>query len=207
MKKSILLIVACAFAFATVQAQSSEVEATTQLTKAEQFKLKSSFIKEELIYKYEDKNLHVCTQLFTDLKTGEQLVTLEFRAPIQGLKSAAEFYFSPLGYLDMEQIDDLLLALEMILDGSNNSDKKDRYSISYTAPGGIDVYYTNGVSLGIVNTTPVVSFRKKWFKLDEYGVQTSTYSEAESALNIKDLPKLISGIKEAQTIAQQALAK
>ena len=38
MKKSFLLIVACVFAFATVQAQSSEVEATTQQTKAEQFK-------------------------------------------------------------------------------------------------------------------------------------------------------------------------
>ena len=44
MKKTILLIVACVFAFATVQAQSSEVEATTKLTKAEQFKAKSDFI-------------------------------------------------------------------------------------------------------------------------------------------------------------------
>ena len=42
MKKTFLLIVACFFAFATVQAQSSEVEATTQLTKAEQFKTKNS---------------------------------------------------------------------------------------------------------------------------------------------------------------------
>ena len=43
MKKTFLLIVACVFAFATVQAQSSEVEATTQQTKAEQFKQKNSF--------------------------------------------------------------------------------------------------------------------------------------------------------------------
>ena len=50
MKKTFLLIVACVFAFATVQAQSSEVEATTQQTKAEQFKQKNSFIKEETLY-------------------------------------------------------------------------------------------------------------------------------------------------------------
>ncbi len=208
MKKTILLIVACVITFATVRAQSSEVEATTKLTKAEQFKLTSSLIKEELIYKYENKHLCIYTQLFTDLEIGEQLVALEFRAPLPGiLKSATDVIFHPLGYLDMEQIDDLLLALEMILEESNNSEKKDRYSITYTTPGGIDIYYTNGVTLGVVNTTPVVSFRKKWFKLDEYGVQTSTYSEAEATLDIKDLPQLISGIKEAQIVCKKELAE
>ena len=49
MKKAFLLMVACAFAFVSAQAQSSEVEAFTQSTKAQQFKDKNSFIKETKI--------------------------------------------------------------------------------------------------------------------------------------------------------------
>ena len=63
MKKTFLLIVACVFAFATVQAQSSEVEATTQQTKAEQFKQKNSFIKETEIYKFDQVGVKVLAKL------------------------------------------------------------------------------------------------------------------------------------------------
>ena len=48
---------------------------------------------------------------------------------------------------------------------------------------------------------------KKWFKVDEYGAQTAVYSEGTTNCPIKDLPKLINSIKEAQTIANQALEK
>ena len=184
MKKTILLIVACAFAFATVQAQSSEVETTTQLTKAEQFKLNCSFIKEAEIYKYEGFGSQVLVKLFTDLKSNEQLVALEF------CKVLASDISLSLGYLDMDQVDDLLFALENILKGSSNATKKDKFIISYTAPSGIDVDYNH-------NSDDIVTLRRKG---------TYDYKFAVT-LGVAGLPKLISSIKEAQVIANQALAK
>ena len=83
MKKTILLIVACVITFATVREQSSEVEAATQTTKVEQFKLKNTFVKEEQIYKYESGiNMKILSKLFTNLKTGEQMTALEFNYPL-----------------------------------------------------------------------------------------------------------------------------
>lgn len=203
MKKTFLLIVTCVFAFATVQAQSSEVEATTQQTKAEQFKQKNSFIKETEIYKFDQVGVKVLAKLFTDLQSNEQLVALEFH-PSTFVKVLSGGMAAPLGYLDMNQVDDLLLALETILNESNNSTKKDKYTISYTAPGGIDVFFTTDFP---GQPAPVVMFRKKWFVTDDYGVQTINYSEAFAMLPINFLSKLISSIKEAQMIANQALAK
>lgn len=203
MKKSFLLIVACIFTFATAQAQSSEVEATTQLTKAEQFKQKNNFIKESEIYKFDQVGVKVLAKLFTDLQSGEQVVALEFH-PSTLVKVLSGGVATPLGYLDMDQVDDLLLALETILNESNNSAKKDKYTISYTAPGGIDVFFTTDFP---GQPAPVVMFRKKWFVIDNYGVQTSNYSEGYAMLPINFLSKLISSIKEAQAIAIQALNK
>lgn len=194
MKKTFLLIVACVFAFATVQAQSSEVEATTQLTKAEQFKAKNSFIKEETLY-HRNLGLTVYAQLFTDLKSGEQLITFMFYG-ITG----------PLGYLDFEEVDNLLLALETILNESNNSSKKDNYSISYTAPGGIDVYFTTEGLVGL-SSKYGLRFSKKWYIIDDYGMRTSKYSQEVAILPITALPNVIAAIKEAKAIANQALAK
>lgn len=194
MKKTFLLIVACVFAFATVQAQSSEVEATTQLTKAEQFKAKNSFIKEETLF-HRNLGLTVYAQLFTDLKSGEQLITFMFYG-ITG----------PLGYLDFEEVDNLLLALETILNESNNSSKKDNYSISYTAPGGIDVYFTTEGLVGL-SSRYGLRFSKKWYIIDDYGMRTSKYSQEVAILPITALPNVIAAIKEAKAIANQALAK
>ena len=198
MKKLLILIVACIFAFTTVQAQSSEVETTTQLTKAEQFKLKNSFIKETEIYEHTGNGVKMLAKLFKDLKTGEEITALEF------YQSALKLTGLPLGYLDMDSVDDLLLALETIQNEHNNYTKKDKFTISYTAPGGIDVYYVTDYPGQIA---PVVLLRKKWFAIDDYGTQTSKYSESLAILPIKELPKLISAIKEAQMIANQALEK
>lgn len=203
MKKTILLIVACTFAFIGVQAQRSEVETISQLTKAEQFKLKNSFVKETEIYKHSENGVQMFAKLFTDLKSKEQLAALEFH-PSKLVKFLSGGQAQPLGYLDMDQVDDLLLALETISKESNNADKKDKFTITYTAPGGIDVLFATDFP---GQPTPIVMFRKKWFTVDDYGVQTSNYSEAYAVLPIKGLTNLISAIKEAQAIAIQSLGK
>lgn len=203
MKKLLILITTCFFAIISIQAQSSEVEASTQLTKAEQFKTNNSFIKEELIYKDDIFSVKIKAKLFTDLKTGEQLAALEFSAStaVKVLSGGAD---APLGYIDMDQIDDLLLALETILETHNNSSKKDNYSISYTSNGGIDVtFMTNFPG----QTAPILLLRKKWHAIDDYGVLTAKYTESINIIPVSSLPKFISSIKEAQIIAQQSLNK
>ena len=199
MKKAFLLIVACIFAFVNAQAQSSEVEAASQKTKVEEFKLKNSFIKEDHLYKHDGNGLKVIAKLITDLKTKEQIVALEFwpSTAMKVLGGAME----PLGYLDMEHVDDFILALETILAETQKADKKDVFSITYTAPGGIDVSYMGDIA------APILVFRKKWHTVNEYGVPTCVYTANPPAVALQGLPKLIAGLKEAQAIAQQSLGK
>jgi hypothetical protein len=207
MKKAFLLIVACTFAFVSAYAQTSAVEAVSQLTKAEQFKAKNSFVKETTIYEDKQSGMKLYAKLFTDLNSGEQLTALEIW-PTVGSKLLTGGNISPLGYLDMDQIDDLLLALETILSEAKAADQKQMSTITYTANGGIDVFFTNAISGSAFGGTPgVVVFRKKWYHLNEYGVQTISYSEATTDCSIKNLPKLIAAVKEAQTIAKQSLGK
>ena len=210
MKKVILFIVACAFTCTGVQAQSSEVEVASQTTKAEQFKERSSLIKEAEIFKHTESGVKMYAKLFTDLNSGDQLAALEFYATATlGEKLLAAsvgvgMSDGALGYLDMDHIDDLLLVLEKILDESNRASKKDKYTISYTTPGGLDVFYATEFQNEL---TPVVLLRKKWFAVDDYGAQTANYSSIYSKTPIKKLPELIAAIKEAQAIANQSLKK
>ncbi len=203
MKKAFLLIVVCTIASISAYAQTSAVEAASQLTKVEQFKANNSFIKETEIYKFSETGIKVFAKLFTDLKSGEQLAALEFH-PSTLVKALSSGLAQPLGYLDMDQVDDLLFALETISKESSSSDKKDKFTITYTAPGGIDVFYVTDFP---GQPAPIVIFRKKWFAIDDYGVQTSNYSEGMSILPIKSLTSFISSLKEAQTIANQSLGK
>ena len=204
MKKTFLLIVACVFAFVTVHAQSSEVEKTAQLTKAEQFKLKSSFIKEELIYKYQGQGVRLFAKLFIDMKTGEQLTALEFY-PSAGQQLMNAMFTNtvsePLGYLDMDAIDDLLLALETIVEIDKTSNKEDEFSLTYMTPNGIDVFFNRYEG----NAYGSCTFRKKWYSIDDYGIQTAKYSEGWINITVSALPKLISSIREAQIVCEKEL--
>ena len=203
MKKSFILIVACIFTFATVQAQSSEVEATTKLTKAEQFKAKSDFIKEDLIYKYQGQGVRLFAKLFVDLKTGEQLTALEFypSAGQQIMNSMLGVVSAPLGYLDMDAIDDLLLALETIVEIDKTSSKQDEFSVTYITPSGIDVFFNRYEG----NAYGTCTLRKKWYSIDDYGMQTVNYSEGWISIAVTALPKLISSIREAQIVCEKEL--
>ncbi len=200
MKKTFLLIAACVFACASAQAQSSEVEVATQLTKAEQFKERNSLIKEAEIYNYVEGGVRVYVKLFTDLNSGDKLAALEFVS-----KSMWEAENNqPLGYLDMDHVDDLILVLEKILEESKSSSRGDNYTITYTTPSGIDVCFATHLG---GEATKTLIMRKKWFVTDDYGVQTAKYSSAYDKLSVMRLPKFISSIKEAKQIALQALGE
>ncbi len=205
MKKTFLLIVACVFAFATIQAQSSEVEATTQLTKAEQFLAKTTLVKEDCIYKDKAGGLVIAVKVFTDLKTDEKIAALEFAPTVGNALLTAQVGGIPgrLGYIDMEHVDDLLLALETILAETNNSSRKDEYSIVYTSPNGIDVR-CDFIGGGIISG--MIVFSRKSHYINEYGIWTE-YIAGQASMDIKRLSKIINDIKEAKSVALQKLAQ
>lgn len=198
MKKTFLLVVACIFTSIGAQAQNSEVEAFTQPTKAQQFKENNSFIKETQLYRFHVgssgnlPHLIIDATLFTDLKSGEQVVALNFTGASVELD-----FVGFIGYLDMDQVDDLILALETISSELKNYNKKAPHTISYTAPGGIDVFATN----------KDVTFRKKWLVTNEYGIQSYKYGDSYAIFPAKNIEEVISSIKEAQTIAKQSIGQ
>lgn len=204
MKRIFLLIVACAFAFVGAQAQNSDVEATSQTTKIEQFKAACNFVKENILYTFEEGGLKIFAMQYTNLKTGEKIVGFEFFAATkaQQLTGTVE----SLGYLDIDQTDDFILALEKILEESANSDKGNNCAIHYTTNGGINVhyYYISG-AMGM--NTQVVGFRKRWLTTNEFGVQKYEYTQNPPSIGIAKLTKLISSLKEAQLIAKQSLGE
>lgn len=207
MKKSFILIVACIFAFATVQAQSSEVEATSQRSKAEQFLENTSFIKEEQVFKHQGGGIKILAKIFTDLKTGEQIAALEFRPTLGSalLTSAFGGVSGALGYLDMEHIDDLVLVLETILEEVNNSSKKDEYTITYSSPSGISVTYTEIQGGGLTAPTFITFYRRSYY-INEYGIRTQ-YISGTATSNVTDLAKLINDIRESQIVCEKKLVE
>ena len=199
MKKTFLLIVACTFAFVSAYAQSSEAEIVSQKTKSEQFKTSCSFLKENVLCEFKEAGIKVCTMLYTDLKTKEQLTGIEFIATnvAKELTGMSEH----LGYLDMDQLDDFILALETILKEAETTTKHDNCSICYTTPGGIEVYFYSPE--GAIGAGSLVAFRKRWIAPNQYGVNQYHYTQNPPIMYTPKLAKLIDSFKEAKNIAKQ----
>ena len=204
-------------------AQNSEIEAAMQETKAEQFLKENSFVREDQITSYVGKGLEVYAKIFTDLTSGKRIAALEFFTQNQRLAgtlanvgsalfggdgnvaSAEDMAPKPLGYLDMDNVQDLITALENIVLTANNASKKDIFSINYTAPGGIDVYFSQGIKdMWGVKGDAAVFFRKKWYGINEYGVHSVQYTRTEG-IKIENIAKLIPIIKDAKIIAEKEL--
>ena len=154
MKKAFLLLAMCTFMSVSAFAQSSEVEAVSQKTKTEEFKNSCSFLKETMIGEFKEGGVRIATILYTDLKTGNELVGMEFWS--YGTLLNGVGLGENLGYLDADQVDDFLFALERIVEESNLNDKKDKCAIHYTTTSGIDVHYYS------LKGVQYVAFRKKW---------------------------------------------
>lgn len=204
-------------------AQNSDVEIAMQETKAEKFLKECTFLREDQITSYVGKGLEIYGKIFTDLTTGKQIAALEFFTQNQAAAGTAlnvvsgmaggssnvvseeEMAPKPLGYLDMENVQDLITALENILTLANNASKKDVYSISYTAPGGIDVYFSQGIKdMWGIKGDASVFFRKKWYATNAYGTRSVCYTQTRS-IKIENIAKIIPIIKDAKMIAEKQL--
>lgn len=225
MKKVFLAVALTTLLLCNANAQNSEFEAAMQETKAEQFLKENSFVREDQITSYVGKGLEVYAKIFTDLTSGKRIAALEFYTQNQVAAGTAmniaaslasdgksaqvvseeDMAAKPLGYLDMDNVQDLITALENIVLTANNASKKDVFSISYTAPGGIDVYFSQGIKdmWGIKGDASVV-FRKKWYGINEYGVRSVQYTRTKG-IKIENIAKLIPIIKDAKIIAEKEL--
>ena len=223
MKKVFLAVALTTLLLCNANAQNSEIEAAMQETKAEQFLKENSFVREDQITSYVGKGLEVYAKIFTDLTSGKRIAALEFFTQNQRLAgtlanvgsalfggdgnvaSAEDMAPKPLGYLDMDNVQDLITALENIVLTANNASKKDIFSINYTAPGGIDVYFSQGIKdMWGVKGDAAVFFRKKWYGINEYGVHSVQYTRTEG-IKIENIAKLIPIIKDAKIIAEKEL--
>ena len=226
MKNVFLAVAMTTLLLCNTNAQNSEIEAAMQETKAEQFLKEHSFVREDQISSYVGKGIEVYAKIFTDLTSGQRIAALEFFTQNQAAAGTAmnivaslasedgkskqvvseeEMAPKPLGYLDMDYVGDLITALEQIVSIANNASKKDVFSISYTAPGGIDVYFSQGIKdmWGIKGDASVI-FRKKWYGINEFGVRSVQYTRTKG-IKIENIAKLIPIIKDAKMIAEKEL--
>lgn len=189
--KKIFSLTLCLVLASCVFAQKSESE-LNKMSKVEAFINSCSYLKESTLNKYSDNGVEIFAKIFTDLKTGEKMgaikVTTESKVAAAALLAAFTQKGSandgkpmPLGYIDMSELDDLLKALQMLLD---ESAKKPQYpyTISYTTDGGLDFYYDQDDNS--------FSFRKKWYSMNAFGtIEQSTISS--ESISIKKLKKVI----------------
>jgi hypothetical protein len=193
MKKVFLAVALTTLLLCNANAQNSDVEIAMQETKVEMFLKKCNFVKTDLVATFYSKGIEINAKVFTDIESGEKIGALDFWEKEAGL----------LGYLDIDQVSDLITALEHTMQVSNNSSKKDYFLIDYTAPGGINFTYGNHAA-GISGTKPGLSLRKKWYSVNEYGIQSVSYSTT-GYIGIKRVAQLISTIKEAQITIEKDL--
>lgn len=95
----------------------------------------------------------------------------------------------PLGYLDLDQVNSLVNALEEIVAQSNQKTKF-QYTIDYTAVGGINVVFDKEEGETV--------FRKVWYRTNAFGTQERIVMSSEG-ISIKSVTKIIATLKDAKT--------
>lgn len=195
MKKVLLTMVLTTLLVCSINAQNTDVEIAMQETKTEVFLKNCSFVRSDQIARfYSGGGVIIDVTMYTDIESKEKIGTIEFW-----------YGESFLGYLDMDHASDLITALEYTLEASNNSDKTSHFSIDYTAPGGINFIYGSHAN-GFFIPKPGLSLRKKWYSVNEYGVRAVSYSKT-GFLEVKEIAKLISIIKESQITIEKEFVK
>lgn len=196
----------------SAQAQNSNVEINQQVSKTEQFINSCSFYKTESFLELKDGGLYVTAMVITNLKTNAKIGTMFFQTKVDGKKLAAGITGTilgaqgsgqvlddagpkSLGYLDMDEIDDLINALSRILEATK--EKHDvPYVISYVTKSGIDVTYNSESDKAI--------FSRDWHSINRYGapIEGTVISPEVSP---KLIAKTITTLEKAKTIINQNL--
>lgn len=202
MKKILFILITTLTVMLPVRAQNSAVESEVleSQTKAEKFLKECSFYREDTFIEMEEEGLRAWAKVATNLVTNEKIGYCYFMT--ESKEALANFTgglaggsSQPLGYLDIDEIDDMINALRKIVDiASSNSSNE--YTVNYITKTGIDVRYDS--------KEKKVTYSKTWKYINQYGVEsTSTISSPDAS--IKSIQKTISMLTKATIILNHNL--
>lgn len=210
MKKFILVVLAFVSLTGTANAQNSAIEIAQQKTEVEKFRDESIFIKEVHLTEYSDNGLEIYGKIFVDLKNEKKMIGglhlfTESKMGLAVLKSLSgiptdDGSAKDLGYIDMDQLDGLIAALNKIIDEAK---KKSQYefSIEYITRGGVGISFTRD---GDDEEDNYLRFSKKWFIVNQYGTLGS-YTRVTDNIEIDGMTELVTALKDAKTRINECL--
>ncbi len=202
MKKTLFLIAAGIMMIATAHAQNSVVEAEQhqQETKAEKFLKECDFYRTDTYVEMEESGIRAWAKVTTNLVTNEKIgycyfMTESKEALAMFTGGAAGGSSKPLGYLDMDEIDDMIKALNKLVEISKQKNPNE-YSVDFITKAGINIHYNSEDNK--------VVYSKKWYYVNEYGVK-GYYTIYSPTASIKAVTKTITMLEKAKTIINQNL--
>lgn len=202
MKKLFLflsMLIVCGLASAQNTATESQ-ELTNKETKAEQFLKKSTLFREDTFIKMHVDGVTAYVKVATDLVTNQKIGYCYFETEAD--RSALFFTGGKegepesLGYLDVEEIDDMILAINKILEDSKVKKDVKYYRINYTTESGINIRYST--------EDRKVYYSKEWYYTNSYGI-TRSYTLYSPSASLKSLSKTVAMLEKAKKIINDNL--
>lgn len=194
--KKLFIILTTLMMCGIANAQNSEAESTfVKETKAEKFIREASLFREDTHLKMYEDGITAYVKVATDLITNQKIGYCYFETEAEKWFATAgqEGGPEPLGYLDLEQIDDMILALTKILENSKIKSAVKDYFISYTTESGINIYY---------NGNKGVYYSKKFYYTNEVGIQRCYELQSPKA-KLKSITNTIAMLEKAKIIINQ----
>lgn len=212
MKKYLMIIAASLFLMNNALAQNSTVEAIEYDTEAEKFINEVSFLRVDTYLEMEEDGIEAWARVATDLTSNKKIGYCYFMTESKqagaawaaigsaiATKGAASYSYDgsskPLGYLDMNQLDDMITALNSIV-AITKTKTPNKYTLTFNTVNGITITY-NSEENNVV-------YSKKWYYINEYGVKTSFWVTSPSA-SMKAVTEAIKMLEKAKTIINQNL--
>ena len=213
MKKVLFFVVAGLFTLTATYAQNSsaEIEQIYEETKAEKFLRECHFYRTDTYIEMEESGIRAWAKVATNLETNQKIGFCYFMteskmagaiaasitaSAVTGKSVTFEGTPSrPLGYLDMDEIDDMITALNKIVELTKEHNPN-KYTVSYITKSGIDIFYDNEENK--------VIYSKVWHYVNEYGVKGS-YRISSPNATIKAVTKTITMLEKAKFIINHNL--
>ena len=208
MKKALFIIAAASlFIASTAYSQNSSAEMAQRIyeSKAERFIKDCHFYRIDTYVEMEEGGLRAWVKVATNLETNQKIGFCYFETENKmteaALASSAATIVTnspinfdgsskPLGYLDVDEIDDLAAALNKIIELTKEHNPN-KYSVSYISKSGIDIFYNNEDNK--------IVYSKVWHATNENGVNYS-YRITSPVVSIKAVTKTLKMLEKAKII-------
>lgn len=189
--KKLFLFLATLMVCGLINAQNSaaEVIENSKETKAEKFLRESTLYREDRYIKLWESGINAEAKIATDLMTNKKIGYCYFETEEQ----------EPLGYLDMDEIDDMILALNKMLEDTKIKKDVQEYTIKFSTISGINVEFKRTIT-----GAQKVFYSKEWYYINEYGVNTRV-TLTSKPVSIKSLAKTVEMLEKAKKVINDNL--